>query len=107
MLEDPVPMLKEDGRKTMWAAFESIRYLVNGCCSFLHERWQQRKATPDMLRQPHEQWREIVAPVNAFDGYESTKLSIKVEALMTDPSAPRRLEAAALTVEKRSLWSRG
>jgi hypothetical protein len=49
----------------------------------------------------------LLSRPNPFNGCEDKKLEINVTALMTDPSAPARLQAAAITSDKRPLWDNG
>jgi hypothetical protein len=108
MVDSPVPVLKEDGRRTMWGAFESIRFVAEHCAKELCSIWANRRTSPSLIHQPREQWTDLQPRrQSAFNGYEDRKLEISVKALMTDPTAPRRLEAAALTSDKRPLWDRG
>jgi len=108
MVDDVLPVLREDGRKTAWGAFCSIRYLVDEASKSLCESWRERRSNPALIRQPRAEWPEVEAPrPSVFQGYESKKMEINMTALMTDPSAPRRLQAAAITSEQRPLWDAG
>jgi hypothetical protein len=108
MVNDALPVLREDGRKTAWGAFRSIRYLVDDACKALLEVWRERRSNPPLLQQPKAEWPEVLPPrPNPFNGYEDKKLEINVKALMTDPSAPARLQAAAITSDRRPLWDAG
>jgi hypothetical protein len=108
MVSDILPVLREDGRRTAWGAFRSIRYLVDDACKALLEVWKARRDNPSMIQQPRAEWPEVMPPrTNPFSGYEERKLEINVTALMTDPSAPVRLQAAAITTDRRPLWDRG
>jgi hypothetical protein len=106
MVEHSFPVLREEAAYTMSGVFGSVRFLVTEVARCLTDVWAARRANPSLMPQPREQWPDVrISGANVFTGYSNKPVELAVTKIMMSTSGPRRLEAAALTTNKRpNVW---
>lgn len=107
VLHDPysAPVLTEDAPKTLAGLIGSTRRLVDSVASVLDDVWQWRKANPEAIRQPVEQWPAgLSATSTGFAGYAPGTAAYSPSSWMSHPAVVRRLRTAALDDAARPAW---
>lgn len=100
------PVLTEDADVTLESLVRSTVQLVEVTARALTSLWAWRRANPQALAQPREQWPDGVAPAqDAFRGYAEGTVAFSPTSWMSHPTVLRRLRAAALDDAARPAWN--
>jgi hypothetical protein len=103
------PVLTEDVRLTLAGAMGSVRTLIESLAEQLIAAWDWRKANPNALQQPREQWPRLDAEARErrpqpFVGYAPGTHRYEPGQLMSHPRTMRKMAAAALFDHQRHQW---
>jgi hypothetical protein len=98
--------LTEDGLVTLAGILASTTAAVKSCASLLRTAWQQRRASPLLVLQPREQWRNVKTSAAPFVGYAPGTVGTGFRQVHVAPVAVRRLRAAALTSDLMDKWKK-
>lgn len=99
-------VLEEHAETTLGGILGSAVKLVEGGAAELLTCWAIRRASPDLLRQPPEQWPNGAAPPSTqFPGYAARSFPVNPGMLIAGPDAETRLKAAALSDDRRGQWN--
>lgn len=101
-------MLSENGWRTLEGALRSTNDLVDAAAAILLGAWRARKANPDALKQPREQWPKPKPQDDdsgAFAGYQPGSVPMDLGQLHANPLFLKRLQAAALDDAQRQKWA--
>lgn len=96
--------LTEHGLVTMDGVLRSTLAFVTAASQELLDVWRTRRASPAMIEQPREQWKDVKPAEQPFGGYADGTVGTNFKQVHVSPSAVRRLRAAALTTDRRHLW---
>jgi hypothetical protein len=103
---DLVHVLTEEAQVTLQGLFNSAIYLLENSCSALKGIWAQRRAKPELLVQPLQQWpNPDLLPATQFEGYAPKRRTFSPKKVFTEPAVAKRLEAAALNDDRRARWA--
>ncbi len=99
-------VLTENAEVTLRGVLESTVRLLEQGGSLLLELWSRRRADPQLLPQPSQQWPAIEpSGASGFEGYAPNSAPVQPAAMTTHPDVVRRLRAAALSDDVRPQWS--
>jgi hypothetical protein len=107
-LEAPrTPVLTEDAEQTLDGLLKSTKALIEGTAQFLSQVWDWRRAHPDILHQPKEQWPGGASgEATGFPGYAPGSFKYSPDMMTTHPIILHRICAAALDDQSRPQWQR-
>ena len=100
------PVLTEDVEQTLDGLLNSTKALIEGAAQCLLELWNWRRAHPDSLHQPKEQW--LGGPSSeaiGFSGYAPGSFKYSPDMMTTHPIILQRIRAAALDDQSRYQWA--
>ncbi len=97
MLE--VSVLEESAEVTLAGILSSTLKVIAGTCEVLIGVWRQRRAAPEILVQPLEQWKEVSAPrCSMFRGFQPGEYSPLVAGtIAVSPLLFKRMVAASFS----------
>lgn len=96
-------MLNEDASVTLDGVFKSSRNLLEAVCERLVSIWQERRKDPTLIAQPLSQWNSV-AKKCGFKGYAPNTPPLPMQVFISHPSFKRRMLAASIDDQHRSLW---
>lgn len=100
------PVLTEPAERTLSGVLQSTLNMIERIGERLLHVWRTRRADPETLPQPTEQWRNGVSSRSGgFSGYASGSCPYEPSVLVSDPIAFKRMKAAALDDAARPLWT--
>lgn len=100
-------VLTEQARDTLEGLLDTTLKLANNVVGELLVLWRTRRAKPELLAQPREQW--LGGPSGdstGFEGYKPGSYDYNPGALIAAPGLIARLRAAALSDQQRHRWER-
>lgn len=100
-------ILSEETSHTLRGLIDSATKLVDGLSESMLAVWILRRKEPGVIVQPFDKQWKAPAPddVTAFAGYSEGNPP-EMSSLTSHPSLMKRLEAAALDDEQRSIWKK-
>jgi hypothetical protein len=99
------PVLTEDVGQTLDGLLKSTKALIEGAAQFLSQVWDWRRAHPDSLHQPKEQWPGGASrEATSFAGYAPGSFEYSPDMMTTHRIVLRRIRAAALDDQSRPQW---
>jgi len=99
------PVLTEDVEQTLDGLLKSTKALIEGAAQALSEVWNWRRAHPDSLHQPKEQWPDgASSEATGFSGYAPGSFKYSPDMMTTHPVILQRILAAALDDQSRDQW---
>jgi hypothetical protein len=100
-------VLTEQARDTLEGLLDTTIKLLNDVVGELLILWRTRRANPELLAQPREQWLGgPSAESTGFEGYKPGSYDYNPGALIAAPGLITRLRAAALSDQQRYRWER-
>ncbi len=97
-------VLSEDAETTLEGILASTLKLIEGVASALLVAWAKRRARPELLPQPVDQWKDgRSSESRGFAGYEPDSIQT-ANAIVAHPTFIDRLKTASLTVDARQRW---
>ncbi len=99
------PILTEDAEQTLKGLLISTKSLIESLAQELTQAWNWRRAHPDSLPQPKEQWPHgVSARSTGFPGYAPGSFPYSPDMFFGHPIIRKRLLAAALDDASRTQW---
>ncbi len=100
------PVLTEDSVTTIHGVLASALSLANATSAALLRVWRERRASPSLLLQPKEQWRDGASTRSrGFAGYKPGSMPFTADMMVANDEVLTRLKAAALDDGSRVRWS--
>ena len=100
------PVLTEDVEQTLDGLLNSTKALIEGAAQCLLELWNWRRAHPESLHQPKEQWPgRPSSEAIGFSGYAPGSFKYSPDMMTTHPIILQRIRAAALDDQSRHQWA--
>jgi len=100
-------VLTEAAQDTLEGVMASTLGLIADVTGALIDVWRRRRASPDILSQPKEQWPDGPSPeTTGFEGYRPGSVVYEPRALVGHPILATRIRAAALDDAQRGKWNR-
>ena len=97
--------LHESADTTMAGALDATVHLVQATASAAVHLWSRRRASPDLIVQPAEQWPKLTkGDGNCFVGWQPGTLPTDVKSIHLNPDTATRFAAAHLLDERRDQW---
>jgi hypothetical protein len=107
-IRDPLEalVLTEDAAQTLGGLLDSTKAMISETAKLLVEVWKWRRANPQILTQPAEQWPKGAAttPASVFQGYAPRLRDLSSSIASAHPIVERRFLAASLDDATRSQW---
>lgn len=103
-LKPPPRVLNEDADITLQGIFKSCRDFEEVVSQHLVKIWKERRTNPTLLDQPKSQWKNPSVLVD-FDGYSTQDKEVGGDLGIVNPLVARRMKAAAVDDNHRSLWA--
>lgn len=99
-------VLHEEDARTLQGVMNSTVLLLEAAAGYLLNLWRWRRAHPEDLRQPTDQWKNGPSKQStSFNGYAPDPLPLKPSLGMMHPTTARRLSAAAVDDAARPQWA--
>jgi hypothetical protein len=104
-IDGPSSFLTEDARETVQEVFRSVHHVLESAAAGLAETWNQRRNSPDLIRQPNSQWPRLPNPsARNFPGYRPGTVRADHDAAFVSESAARKFKCAALADGPNHVW---
>ncbi len=92
--------LAESAETTLRGVLERTQSAVSSACGALLAAWRERRAEPNLIQQPEEQWPDLTPnSASGFDGFAPRELA-HTPAARVSPSQLRRMLSAAIPWRK-------
>ena len=97
--------LNEEAEVTLNGIFKSCRNLNENLCERLVSIWKERRANPQLLEQPQNQWDDKIRSCN-FVGYDSNAKPLKQDVGIVNPILSRRMLSTSVDDANRDFWEK-